>query len=155
MVAGGRWPPSRKLWHLYRWSYIAVFDHQAPRATKSPSPWFYSARATKRAFNQSINQKRIRVTKVTNLTARPLSHYTQSRKIVCMTTRLDVTPKTTEQNLIVYISKSETEVTNNRRLRSTEVLLLLLLLLNEYYLHAVKQKSCKSMLQTWNKNVSG
>ena len=27
-------------------------------------------------------------------------------------------------------------------------LLLLLLLLNEYYLHAVKQKSCKSMLQT-------
>ena len=33
--------------------------------------------------------------------------------------------------------------------------LMLLLLLNEYYLHAVKQKSCKSMLQTWNKNVSG
>ena len=31
------------------------------------------------------------------------------------------TLKTTEQNLIVYISKSETEVTNNRRLRSTEV----------------------------------
>jgi len=28
------------------------------------------------------------------------------------------------------------------------LLLLLLLLLNEYYLHAVKQKSCKSMLQT-------
>jgi len=27
------------------------------------------------------------------------------------------------------------------------LLLLLLLLLNEYYLHAVKQKSCKSMLQ--------
>ena len=28
------------------------------------------------------------------------------------------------------------------------LLLLLLLLSNEYYLHAVKQKSCKSMLQT-------
>ena len=28
------------------------------------------------------------------------------------------------------------------------LLLLLLLLLNEYYLHAIKQKSCKSMLQT-------
>jgi len=26
--------------------------------------------------------------------------------------------------------------------------MILLLLLNEYYLHAVKQKSCKSMLQT-------
>jgi len=51
MVAGGRRLPSRKLWHLYRWSYILrVFDHQAPRAIKSPSPWFFSARATKRAL---------------------------------------------------------------------------------------------------------
>jgi len=41
------------------------------------------------------------------------------------------------------------------RLPDGEKPLLLLLLLNEYYLHAVKQKSCKSMLQTWNKNVSG
>ena len=29
---------------------LRVFDHQAPRAIKSPSPWFFSARATKRAL---------------------------------------------------------------------------------------------------------
>jgi len=29
---------------------LRVFDHQAPRAIKSPSSWFYSARATKRAL---------------------------------------------------------------------------------------------------------
>jgi len=29
---------------------LRVFDHQAPRAIKSPSAWFYSARATKRAL---------------------------------------------------------------------------------------------------------
>ena len=29
---------------------LRVFDHQAPRAIKSLSPWFYSARATKRAL---------------------------------------------------------------------------------------------------------
>jgi len=33
---------------------------------------------------------------------------------VCMTARLDVTPKTTEQNRIVRTSKSEAEVTNNK-----------------------------------------
>jgi len=33
-----------------------------------------------------------------------------------MTARLDVTPKTTEQNRIVCISKSEAEVTNNKKL---------------------------------------
>ena len=36
-------------------NYIAgriqrVIDHQAPRTIKSPSPWFYSARATKHAL---------------------------------------------------------------------------------------------------------
>jgi len=36
-----------------------------------------------------------------------------------MTARLDVTPKTTEQNRIVCTSKSEAEVTNNKKLRST------------------------------------
>jgi len=66
---------------------LQVFDHPAPRAIKSPSPWFFSARATKRA-------------------------------LVCMTARLDVTPKTTEQNRIVCTSKSEAEVTNNKKLRS-------------------------------------
>jgi len=34
-----------------------------------------------------------------------------------MTARLDVTPKTTEQNRIVCTSKSEAEVTNNKKLR--------------------------------------
>jgi len=32
MVAGGRWPPSRKLWHLYRWSYTAGI--RPPSATR-------------------------------------------------------------------------------------------------------------------------
>ena len=35
-----------------------------------------------------------------------------------------------------------------RRVDSVAFVLLLLLLLNEYYLYAVRQKSCKSMLQT-------
>jgi len=34
-----------------------------------------------------------------------------------MTARLDVTPKTTEQNRIVCSSKSKAEVTNNKKLR--------------------------------------
>jgi len=51
MVAVGR-----RVQHLASCnSYIAgrilrVFDHQAPCAIKSPSPWFFSARATKRAL---------------------------------------------------------------------------------------------------------
>jgi len=39
---------------------------------------------------------------------------------VFMTRSLNVTPKTTEQNLIVRIDKSETKVTSNTRLRSTD-----------------------------------
>ena len=35
-----------------------------------------------------------------------------------MKARLDVTPKTTEHNRIVRTSKSEAEVTNNKKLRS-------------------------------------
>jgi len=35
-----------------------------------------------------------------------------------MTESLDVTPKTTEQNLIVRIGKPEAEIINNKRLRS-------------------------------------
>ena len=44
-----------------------------------------------------------------------VSRYTQSlwMRIVCMTARLDVTPKTTEHNLIVRTGKSKAEVTNN------------------------------------------
>jgi len=46
-----------------------------------------------------------------------ISLYTQSRWmwIVCMTARLDVTLKTTEQNQIVRTGKSEAEVTNNKK----------------------------------------
>jgi len=36
-----------------------------------------------------------------------------------MTESLNITPKTTKQNLIVDIGKSEADVTNNNRLRST------------------------------------
>jgi len=34
---------------------------------------------------------------------------------MCMTARLDVMPKTTEQNRIVCTSKSKAEVTNNKK----------------------------------------
>jgi len=45
---------------------------------------------------------------------------------VCMTARLDVTPKTTEHNQIVRTGKSEAEVTNNKKkLRSRYALLML------------------------------
>jgi len=36
---------------------------------------------------------------------------------MCMTARLDVTPKTTEQNRIIRTGKSEAEVTSNKKLR--------------------------------------
>ena len=39
--------------------------------------------------------------------------------ILFMTESLNITPKTTRQNLIVDIGKSEADVTNNNRLRST------------------------------------
>ena len=50
MVAGGRRSPSHKLScdNYVAGRILRVFDHQAPRAIKSPSPWFFSARATKR-----------------------------------------------------------------------------------------------------------
>ena len=35
-----------------------------------------------------------------------------------MTESRDITPKTTEQNSVVHIGKSEAEVTNNKRLHS-------------------------------------
>ena len=54
-----------------------------------------------------------------------VSRYTQSRWIwvVCMTARLDVMLKTTEQNWIVCTSKSEAEVTNNKKTARGIVLL--------------------------------
>jgi len=36
-------------------------------------------------------------------------------RIVCMTARLDLTLKTTEQNRIIHTSKSEAKVTNNKK----------------------------------------
>jgi len=38
-----------------------------------------------------------------------------------MTARLDVTPKTTEQNRIVCTSKSEAEVTNNKKMHLSTI----------------------------------
>ena len=42
-------------------------------------------------FNQSINQKGIRVTKVTNVTVRPLSSYLALNNIVTLKSGLQVT----------------------------------------------------------------
>ena len=75
---------------------LRIFDHQAPRAIVTVAVVLQ---------RQSDH-------------ASALSHYTQSRSIACMTARLDVTPKTTEQNRIIRTSKSEAEVTNNKKLRS-------------------------------------
>jgi len=42
---------------------------------------------------------------------------------VCITARLDVTPKTTKQNRIVRTGKSEAEITDNKKLARSIVLL--------------------------------
>jgi len=68
-----------------------VFDHQVPRAIFS-----HSHRGSTAPYRPTA-----------------LLHYTQSWLTV--TARLDVTPKTTEQNRIVRTNKSETEVTNNKK----------------------------------------
>jgi len=49
---------------------------------------------------------------------------------------------------LLQVEVLQVELVQVELLRLLCLLLLLLLLLNEYYLHAVKQKSCKSMLQT-------
>jgi len=43
----------------------------------------------------------------------------------CMTTRLDVTPKTTEQNRIVRTDISKVEVTNNKKIALDVIVLLM------------------------------
>ena len=49
-------------------------------------------------------------------TKRSLALYVHGRPcIVCMTARLDVMPKTTQQKRIVYTGKFEVEVTNNEK----------------------------------------
>jgi len=51
MVDGGTRLPSRKLWHLYRWSYTAGKPIRPPTATRDSHRLRGSiARATKRAF---------------------------------------------------------------------------------------------------------
>jgi len=48
--------------------------------------------------------------------ARSLTIHNHGRpRIVCMTARFDVTPKTTEHNRIVRTGKSEAKVTNNKK----------------------------------------
>ena len=70
---------------------LRVFDDQAPRAIKSPSLWFFSARATKRALAlYTITIDRMYDSKAWRY-AEP-----------------------TEQNRIVCSSKSEAKVTNNK-----------------------------------------
>ena len=91
MVAGGRRPPSCKLWHLYRWSYTASI--RPPSATRDKV-------TVSVVLQRESHQARSRT--------KPIHNH------VCMTARLDVTPKTTEQNQTVYTSKSEAEVTNNK-----------------------------------------
>jgi len=71
---------------------MQVFDHQAPRAITSHRRRGSTARDRPSA----------------------LSHYTQSRPTanrVYDSKRLDVMPKTTEQNRILRTGKSEAEVT--------------------------------------------
>jgi len=90
-VAGGTRLSSHKLWHLYRWSSgrtLCVFD-QHDKVTVSV------------VLQCKSDQARCRT----------IHNHDRS----CLTARLDVTPKTTEQNWILRTSKSEAEVTNNKK----------------------------------------
>jgi len=73
-------------------TYIAgrVFDHQVPRAITS-----HRRRVLQRDTDQALSRT---------------IHDHGRPRIVCMTTKLDVTPKTTEHNRIVCTGKSEAEV---------------------------------------------
>ena len=94
------WSPVEHGHHLASCdTYIAgrilrVFDHQAPRAIVTIS--VVLQRESEHARSRTI-------------------HNHDRPRIVCMTARLDVTPKTTEQNRIICTSKSEAEVTNNKK----------------------------------------
>ena len=70
---------------------ISLVVYCAMRDNQSPSRWFNNTRPTKHALA---------------LYTITVDHES------CMTARLDVTPKTTEQNRIVRTGKSEAEVTN-------------------------------------------
>ena len=77
---------------------MRVFDHQAPHAITSH----------RRRGSTQTDQAR----------SRTIDNHGRPR-IVCMTARLDVTPKTTKQNRIVRTGKSEAQVTNTeKKLRS-------------------------------------
>ena len=96
------WSPVNDGHHLASCdTYIAgrtlrVFDHRAPRVIKSPSPWFYSVRAAKRAL--------------------ALYTITISRVYDCHMFR-----RKQHSRIELYAlrtSKSDAEVTNNKKLRS-------------------------------------
>jgi len=72
---------------------LRVFDHQAPHAIKSPSPWFFSARATKRALALCT----ITIDRVYDSKA---SRYAEDNRT---------------ESIVVCTSKSKAEVTNNKK----------------------------------------
>jgi len=83
---------------------MRVLDHQSPRViTSHRRPWLHSAIPTKRGL------------------ALCTLHNHGRPWILCMTAGLDVTPKTTDQNRIVRTSKSEAEVSNNKKKTALEV----------------------------------
>jgi len=65
-----------------------------------------------------------------------------------MTESLDITPKTTEQNLVVCIGKSEAKVTNNKRLCSGYRIVLLKLTADG---HEASHCLCDSRPSCFNK----
>ena len=80
--------------------FLLIAGIGGPSATCYKQSWssvtVYSARLTKRGWSRAIHSH-----------GRP--------GILCTTARLDITPKTTEQNRIVRTGKSEAEVTNNKK----------------------------------------
>ena len=88
--------------------FLLIAGIGGPSATCYKQSWssvtVYSARLTKRGWSRAIHSH-----------GRP--------GILCTTARLDITPKTTEQNRIVRTGKSEAEVTNNKKSTGGIVLL--------------------------------
>ena len=109
---------------------LRVFDHQAPRAILTVSV----------VLQRESDQARSR------------TMHNHDRSYVRQ--RLDVTPKTTEQNRIILTSKSEVEVTNNLKKTALEVL---------YYwrneAHYWQTRSTRGLFATaellviWNQNI--
>ena len=80
------------------------------------APWLYIAPAAGFLFNAGIgppSATRDNPQCETDQARSRTIHNHGRPRIVCMTARLDITPKTAEQNRIVHTDKSEAEVTNN------------------------------------------